>query len=40
MMEDDTTSKFNGHLRDIVNEAFALGEDYFVIKLVKKVLRS
>ena len=40
MMENETISDFNSKLCDIANEAFALGEKYSDIKLVRKTLRS
>ena len=36
MMENETISDFNSKLCDIANEAFALGEKYSNIKLVRK----
>ena len=40
MKEEESISKFNSRLYDIVNEAFALGEKYCEEKLVRKTLRS
>ena len=40
MMENETISDFNSELCDITNEAFAIGEKYSDIKLVRKTLRS
>ena len=40
MMENETISDFNSKLCDITNEAFAPGEKYLDIKLVRKTLRS
>ena len=39
MMENETINDFNSKLCDIANEAFALGEKYSDIKLVRKTLR-
>ena len=40
MEEEETITNFNGHLCDIANEAFALGERISEEKLVRKALRS
>ena len=40
MMEYEIISDFISKLCDIANEAFALGEKYSNIKLVRKILRS
>lgn len=39
MHEYETISEFNARLCDISNEAFALGEKYSEIELVRKILR-
>ena len=40
MLEHETINDFNSKLCDIANEAFALGEKYSDMKLVRKTLRS
>lgn len=40
MKEYETISKFGSNLKDITIDAFALGEQYPEVKVVKKVLRS
>ena len=40
MLEHETINDFNFKLCDIANEAFALGEKYSDMKLVRKTLRS